>query len=66
MSRKISTGIGFLAVLMWVVLALLTAASGQVPPFELAALTFFIGGMLGILTWPVRRASGRRGPEPDC
>jgi len=43
MSRKISTGIGFLAVLMWVVLALLTAASGQVPPFELAALTFFIG-----------------------
>jgi len=54
MSRKISTGIGFLAVLMWVVLALLTAASGQVPPFELAALTFFIGGMLGILTWPFR------------
>lgn len=54
MSRKISTGIGFLAVLMWAVLALLTAASGQVPPFELAAMTFFIGGVLGVMTWPFR------------
>lgn len=54
MSRKLSTGIGFLAVLMWAVLALLTTASGYVPPFELAAITFFIGGMIGLLTWPFR------------
>ena len=51
MSKKISTGIGFLAVLMWAVLALFTAASGSVPPFELAAITFFIGGGLGVLSW---------------
>lgn len=54
MSRQVSTGIGFLAVLMWAVLALFTAASGYVPPFELAAMTFFIGGFLGFATWPFR------------
>ena len=54
MSRQVSTGIGFLAVLMWAVLALFTAASGHVPPFELAALTFLIGGLLGVATWPFR------------
>ncbi|MEN9753725.1 MAG: hypothetical protein RLZ07_107 [Pseudomonadota bacterium] len=54
MSRQVSTGIGFLAVLMWAVLALFTAASGHVPPFELAAITFFIGGILGVATWPFR------------
>jgi drug/metabolite transporter (DMT)-like permease len=57
MSRQVSTGIGFLAVLMWAVLALFTAASGHVPPFELAALTFFIGGILGVATWPFRRGA---------
>ncbi|MEI6572553.1 MAG: EamA family transporter [Alphaproteobacteria bacterium] len=54
MSRQVSTGIGFLAVLMWAVLALFTTASGQVPPFQLAAMTFFIGGILGVATWPFR------------
>ncbi len=54
MSRQVSTGIGFLAVLMWAVLALFTAASGHVPPFELAAMTFLIGGLVGVATWPFR------------
>lgn len=54
MSRQVSTGIGFLAVLMWAVLALFTAASGRVPPFELAAMTFLIGGLIGVATWPFR------------
>jgi drug/metabolite transporter (DMT)-like permease len=39
---------------MWSVLALLTAASGQVPPFQLAAMTFLLGGFLGTATWIVR------------
>jgi len=43
-----ATLIGFLAILLWSALALLTAASGEVPPFELAALTFAIGGALGL------------------
>ena len=44
-----ATFIGFLAILLWSALAVLTAASGEVPPFELAALTFAIGGGFGLL-----------------
>lgn len=54
MSRTTATLIGFTAVLMWAVLAALTAASGRVPPFQLAAMTFLIGGLIGIVTWPFR------------
>jgi len=32
---------------LWSALALMTAASGEIPPFELAALTFLVGGALG-------------------
>jgi len=42
-----ATLIGFTAILMWSLLALLTAASGAMPPFQLAAVTFAIGGTLG-------------------
>ncbi len=49
-----ATLIGFTAILMWSLLALLTAASGQVPPFQLAAMTFAIGGILGAASWLVR------------
>ena len=41
--------IGFCAIALWSCLALLTAASGALPPFELAALTFAIGGGLGLV-----------------
>lgn len=41
------TLIGFAAVAMWALLALLTAASGGVPPFQLAAMTFAIGAAVG-------------------
>ena len=44
MSSTRATLFGFLAILMWSLLALLTAASGRVPPFQLAAMTFLIGG----------------------
>jgi drug/metabolite transporter (DMT)-like permease len=54
LSRTTATLIGFTAVLMWAVLAALTAASGSVPPFQLAAMTFLIGGLIGIVTWPFR------------
>lgn len=45
---------GFGAILLWSCLALLTTASGGVPPFELAALTFAIGGSLGLVVTIVR------------
>lgn len=54
MSRSTATSIGFTAVLMWAILALLSAASGTVPPFQLAAMTFLVGGMMGAITWPFR------------
>jgi len=44
-----ATLIGFGAVLLWSALALMTAASGRAPPFELAALTFAIGGTAGAI-----------------
>ena len=42
-----ATLFGFAAILMWSLLALLTVASGTVPPFQLAAMTFAIGGAIG-------------------
>lgn len=54
MSRRAATLVGLIAVLMWAVLALLSAASDEVPPFQLAAMTFLIGGLLGVASWPFR------------
>lgn len=51
------TLIGFTAILMWSLLALLTAASGAVPPFQLAAMTFSIGGLMGAASWIFRRGA---------
>lgn len=50
----VATLIGFTAILLWSCLAVLTAATGAVPPFELAALTFAIGGALGLGVTAVR------------
>lgn len=44
-----ATLIGFSAVAMWALLALLTAASGDVPPFLLSALTFAVGTLVGLV-----------------
>ncbi|SFT48299.1 EamA family transporter [Mesorhizobium sp. YR577] len=44
-----ATLIGFSAVAMWALLALLTDASGQVPPFLLSAMTFSIGTAVGLV-----------------
>lgn len=55
MLRSRATLIGFTAILMWALLAMLTAASGAMPPFQLAAMTFLIGGLLGAITWPFRK-----------
>jgi drug/metabolite transporter (DMT)-like permease len=57
MSRRAATLVGFTAVLMWSLLALLTVASGRVPPFQLAAMSFAIGGSIGAATWIVRRGA---------
>lgn len=46
--RGRATAIGFAAVALWALLAVLTVASAPVPPFLLSALTFAIGGTAGL------------------
>jgi drug/metabolite transporter (DMT)-like permease len=46
-----ATLIGFSAILMWSFLALLTAASGSMPPFQLSAICFAIGSLPGVATF---------------
>jgi drug/metabolite transporter (DMT)-like permease len=59
-----ATLIGLTAILMWSLLAVLTVATGRMPPFQLAAITFAIGACVGPITWLVRRegASSLRPP----
>ncbi|MBZ0218347.1 MAG: EamA family transporter [Fimbriimonadaceae bacterium] len=49
-----ATLIGFTAILMWALLALFTAGSGRVPPFQLAAFSFAIGTVIGVAGWLFR------------
>jgi drug/metabolite transporter (DMT)-like permease len=56
--RSRATAIGFTAVLMWALLALFTIGSAPVPPFLLNALTFGIGGTLGLI-WTLRNGLDR-------
>ena len=44
-----ATLIGFSAILMWSLLAFLTASSGEVPPFQLAAMCFSIAAAIGLI-----------------
>lgn len=55
--RTRATAIGFTAVLMWSLLALLTIMTAPVPPFLLNALCFGIGGLIG-LVWAAWRGIG--------
>jgi drug/metabolite transporter (DMT)-like permease len=54
MTSRNATLTGFGAVALWALLALFTAATGPVPPFQLLAMTFLVGGSLGALSWVVR------------
>jgi drug/metabolite transporter (DMT)-like permease len=54
MTTRTATSIGFTAILIWSLLALFTAASGAAPPFQLASMTFLIGGLVGMATWIAR------------
>ncbi|MEY4984180.1 MAG: hypothetical protein RIR62_2446 [Pseudomonadota bacterium] len=57
MTKARATAIGFTAILMWALLALFTIGSAPVPPFLLNALTFGIGGLIG-LAWTARKGLG--------
>jgi len=53
-AKKRSTAIGAVAILLWSLLALFTAASGRVPPFQLTAMSFAVGGLIGAASWLFR------------
>lgn len=59
-----ATLIGLTAILMWSLLAALTVATGRMPPFQLAALTFAIGACVGPLTWIFRGEGFRALRQP--
>ena len=51
MTSRTATLIGLSAILMWSLLAVLTVATGAIPAFQLAAITFAIGGLVGLSTF---------------
>ncbi len=59
-----ATLIGFSAIIMWSLLALMTASSGKVPPFQLAAMCFTIGTAIGLVALITRPGSFRRLRQP--
>ena len=59
MTSGAATLTGLIAILLWSLLAALTVATGRVPPFQLAAMTFAIGATIGPLMW-LRRPEGWR------
>ncbi len=52
MTRPRATAVGFIAVLLWSLLALFTVGSAPTPPLLLNTVCFAIGGTLGLI-WTV-------------
>src|SRR5262249_21307227 len=57
LSVRTPTVIGLTAILMWSLLAVMTVATGRIPAFQLAAMTFAIGALVGSLTWIGRKGA---------
>ena len=54
MSPRTATLIGLTAILMWSLLAVLTVATGKIPAFQLAAMTFAIGAVVAFASFLFR------------
>ncbi len=57
MPHATATLLGIGAIALWAMLASLTALAGAIPPFQLAAMTFAIGTLIGLL---YARVTGQR------
>jgi drug/metabolite transporter (DMT)-like permease len=53
MTRKTATFVGFSAVILWSLLAVLTVGSAPMPPLQLNAICFTISGLIGLI-WVAR------------
>lgn len=54
-----STLIGFTAVLTWGLLAFFSKLAGAIPPLQITAMAFTIGGLVGVASWPFRPGAAR-------
>lgn len=61
-ARPTATLIGFSAVLLWSLLAFLTAASGTMPAFQLTAISFAVGGLSLLVLRPASLKAMRQPP----
>jgi drug/metabolite transporter (DMT)-like permease len=59
MTRARATFIGFTAVLTWGLLAVFSKLAGDIPPLQLTGMSFLIGGMVGVVSWPFRPGAAR-------
>jgi drug/metabolite transporter (DMT)-like permease len=57
MSPRTATLIGLSAIVMWSLLAVLTVATGKIPAFQLAAMTFAIGAVVAFASFLFRPAA---------
>src|SRR3954447_26938347 len=64
MTPRTATLIGLTAILMWSLLSVMTVATGKIPAFQLAAMTFAIGGLVGLLTWIGRGTAAKSLRQP--
>ena len=54
MTSRAATLIGLTAILMWSLLSVLTVATGKIPAFQLAAMTFAIGALVAFASFLFR------------
>ncbi|NEW89956.1 DMT family transporter [Rhodopseudomonas sp. WA056] len=64
MTPRVATLIGLSAILMWSLLAVMTVATGTIPPFQLAAMTFAIGAAAAAVGWIARPQAVRALRQP--
>lgn len=65
MTRPRATLSGIAAILLWGALALFTAMTGKMPPFQMTAVTFALGGILGIVVTVLRGRTEFLKPSPQ-
>jgi drug/metabolite transporter (DMT)-like permease len=66
MTSRSATLIGLTAIVMWSLLAVMTVATGRIPAFQLAAMTFAIGGLAGCASWLFRPEGIRALRQPPA
>ena len=64
MQKQGATLIGLVAIVTWAFLALLSTLAGAIPPFQLAAMTFLLGGLTGAASWTGRPSAIRSLRQP--